>query len=389
MKVLFLAPQPFFEERGTPIAVRLALGVLAERGKEDFLLLTYHIGKDLNLPGITQLRIPNIPGIDEVPPGISVRKLICDFFLAITSLRAVVRHRKEIRLVHAVEESVFLAWLYKKLFGIPYVYDMDSSLALQLTDKWRLLRVAQPLLDWLEKLAVRSSVAVVPVCDSLAALADAHGSRLTHILRDISLISTSDEANIAGGLRAQCGLAIHRPLFLYIGNLERYQGIDLLVESFVELIQSKPEACLVIVGGSESDREKYSIKVRELQAENNIFIPGPRPVEELGALLAEADVLVSPRVSGDNTPMKIYSYLHAGKPLVATNLPTHTQVLDASVAFLAEPTNPAFSKALCQVLDEPEEARQRAGAAHQLAEENYTFEVFARRLNELYDRLLH
>ncbi|MEX0611743.1 MAG: glycosyltransferase, partial [Pirellulales bacterium] len=121
----------------------------------------------------------------------------------------------------------------------------------------------------------------------------------------------------------------------------RYQGIDLLIDSFALALPEMPRASLVIVGGSEQDIRAYRGKVQKLSLEKNIFLPGPRPVEELGVLLAEADVLVSPRISGDNTPMKIYSYLHAGKPLVVTDLPTHTQVLNSSVAFLGGTTPPA------------------------------------------------
>ena len=59
----------------------------------------------------------------------------------------------------------------------------------------------------------------------------------------------------------------------------------------------------------------------------------------LASLLAQADVLVSPRTRGNNTPMKIYSYLDAGRAVLATDLPTHTQVLTPECARLA-PADP-------------------------------------------------
>ena len=49
------------------------------------------------------------------------------------------------------------------------------------------------------------------------------------------------------------------------------------------------------------------------------------------------DILVSPRIRGTNTPLKIYSYLRSGKPIVATDLLTHTQVLSPDVARLVAP----------------------------------------------------
>ena len=82
----------------------------------------------------------------------------------------------------------------------------------------------------------------------------------------------------------------------------------------------------------------------------------------LPALLAQADVLVSPRITGDNTPMKIYTYLHSGKPILATRIPTHTQVLHPGVAMLAAPQVEEFAGAMAR-LARNEELRARLGEA--------------------------
>lgn len=74
---------------------------------------------------------------------------------------------------------------------------------------------------------------------------------------------------------------------------------------------------------------------------------GAQPVALLSAVyLAQADILVSPRSKGSNTPMKLYSYLASGKPILATNLWTHTQVLTAASAVLTEP-RPRASPMVC------------------------------------------
>ena len=85
--------------------------------------------------------------------------------------------------------------------------------------------------------------------------------------------------------------------------------------------------------------------------------------------------------------MKIYSYLHSGKVTVATNLPTHSQVLNNQVAVLTAPEPKAFADGLLSVLSDAN-LRERLGqAAFQLAEEKYTYKIFSRELNGLYDRL--
>ena len=69
-----------------------------------------------------------------------------------------------------------------------------------------------------------------------------------------------------------------------------------------------------------------------------VIFTGQRPAEDIPAYLDAATVLVSPRSTGTNTPLKIYQYLRSGRPIVATRLRTHTQVLSDDTAFLAEPT---------------------------------------------------
>ena len=398
MKILFLAPQPFFQERGTPIAVRLALEVIAERfqsypenKKFDIDLLCYHEGIDLEMPGVNIIRI-RPPGflrkyLGRVTPGISLKKLICDIFFAYESIRLIFKHRKQqYDLVHAVEESVFLAVVFKFLLGIPYIYDMDSSLALQLTEKWIIFKPLYLLLSWFEKLAIKNSAAVAPVCDSLGIIAEKYGAKNMVVLRDISLLKGDDSVE-KESLKRQLAIPDDSKIILYVGNLETYQGIDLLIASF-GIIQSKiPDWYLVVIGGNVRDIELYQEKAKDSLYAGRLIFAGPRPVAMLGNYIKQADILVSPRTKGNNTPMKIYSYLHSGKALLATDLPTHTQVLNENVCLLVPAESDAFSQGMLALANNEPLRMQLAARAFELAEKNYTFSVFSKELNRLYDNI--
>jgi glycosyltransferase involved in cell wall biosynthesis len=90
------------------------------------------------------------------------------------------------------------------------------------------------------------------------------------------------------------------------------------------------------------------------------------------ALLALSDVVVSPRNQGVNTPFKIYTYLASGRPIVATRIPTHTQLLDDSLAFLVEPTADGIAEGIRRALAEPVEARRRAETGLALVAREYS-----------------
>jgi glycosyltransferase involved in cell wall biosynthesis len=177
------------------------------------------------------------------------------------------------------------------------------------------------------------------------------------------------------------------PIVMYVGNLEPYQGIDLLLQSFARVLERTGHAHLVIIGGAARDIEAYRDECRRLGIAGRVHFLGPRPIGELAAHLAEADVVVSPRLRGNNTPMKLYSYLHSGRALVATDLPTHTQLVDRGVAMLAASSPGPFADALERVIRD-EALRARLGAAgRRLVEERFTYRVFRERLNGLLDWL--
>ena len=106
MRILMLAPHPFFQARGTPIAVRTVLEFLSGRGHQ-VDVLTFPEGDDLDLPNCRFYRVRQLPKIRNVRPGFSLKKVAYDFLLLTESLRMIRRRRYDA--IHAVEEAAFIA----------------------------------------------------------------------------------------------------------------------------------------------------------------------------------------------------------------------------------------------------------------------------------------
>lgn len=372
MKILLLAPHPFFQQRGTPIAEKMMIETLAGQG-HDIDVLTFAEGEDLHIPGCRIRRIPRLPFTRRVQPGFSLKKLANDGVMLFSVLRMARRGRYD--LIHAVEESAFMALVARWLFKIPYVYDMDSGLARQMMDKFGFLRRLRRPLEGFEKAAVRGSVATLAVCKSLEDQArDCWPEGLIARIEDISLLEQG------GG---EVDDVPEGPVAMYVGNLQRYQGIDLLLDSFRRALREVPDAKLVVIGGDEESLRLYKARTTDL-AESVRFL-GPRPVDKLGAYLRRATVLVSPRIQGDNTPMKVYSYLDSGRPVLATRLPTHTQVLTDDIARLADPEPEAMGRALAELLRDAVLRERLARAARDFAQRELTREAFEAKLLRFYD----
>jgi glycosyltransferase involved in cell wall biosynthesis len=93
-------------------------------------------------------------------------------------------------------------------------------------------------------------------------------------------------------------------------------------------------------------------------------------------------VLVSPRSRGTNTPLKIYQYLRAGKPIVATRLLTHTQVLSDETAILTGTAPAEFAQGILTALNDRQRAAAVGRRALELAETRYSEAAYLERTRE-------
>lgn len=133
-------------------------------------------------------------------------------------------------------------------------------------------------------------------------------------------------------------LSIPRDAFvaLYVGALDGWKGVEALCE--VSRILPK-EVSVVVVGGYENQIKKYA------NAYPNVLFAGPRPFTELPEILAAADVCVLPNTAKDRVsvtftcPLKLLAYMAAGKPIVASDLPSIRELTGNDAALLVEPDN--------------------------------------------------
>jgi glycosyltransferase involved in cell wall biosynthesis len=186
----------------------------------------------------------------------------------------------------------------------------------------------------------------------------------------------------AAAIRQSHGVGDGTPLVVYTGTFEAYQGLDLLFDAMAIVRSSRPDARLLLAGGNP---EQVALAKRQASAagigEVTIFA-GDRPASEIPAFLLAADVLVSSRSRGTNTPLKIYQYLRAGRPIVATRLLTHTQVLSDETAILTGATPDEFAAGILAALNDRDRAASVGERARTLAETKYSDEAYIERTRQ-------
>ncbi|MGF1530596.1 MAG: glycosyltransferase family 4 protein [Puniceicoccaceae bacterium] len=379
-RILLLAPHPFFVERGTPIAVRYLVRELISQGDE-VDLVTFAGGEDFRIDGLRIYRTPAFGGWGEVPIGFSFAKLIGDFFLTIRAIGCVLKQRYQI--IHAVEEAVYPALWIGAAVRTPVVYDLDSSMADQLLEKWKSLRAVGRFFYFAESVAMRGANGLAPVCPALEervrSLVPAKPIRILHDVFVEGVETAADLEDVREGL-PEGGL-----LVLYVGNLEHYQGVELLYAAARNLPR---EVVFIIIGGSDEKIEEGREAVRQFGVEEQVRFLGPRPMSLLGGYLRQADALVSPRLLGVNTPMKLYAYLASERPVIATEIVSHTQVVGMDQAILVPATSEGISDGVRRLLAMADRGKQIGEAGARLVRDRYSKDGYSKNLRLLYDGVL-
>ncbi|MFO1468562.1 MAG: glycosyltransferase family 4 protein [Steroidobacteraceae bacterium] len=390
MRMLVVAPQPFFTPRGTPLSVYYRTLVLAEQGAE-VDLLTYGQGADADLPATRIVRIPEMRWMGHIPVGPSWKKLFLDLFMIIWTVALLLRRRYQV--VHAHEEAVFWCRYLKPLFRFKLIYDMHSSLPQQLTNfAFTKSRMIIAMFRRLEDSCLVNADAVITICPDLRDYALNSGvAPAKHLMIENSIF---DDVRLRG---AGCGPGptagplqsghaapeLRHPLIVYAGTFEPYQGIDLLIQAFVKARKDVPQAMLLLVGGTDEQVAGMRTLVHSLGAEDSVMLTGTVDKKSAMRYTAMAHALVSPRRDGTNTPLKIYEQLASGKPLVATRIWSHTQVLNDEVCILVEPDPDSLASGLVQALSDPQRAARLADNARRLYAEHYARPIYERKIRDL------
>jgi glycosyltransferase involved in cell wall biosynthesis len=174
------------------------------------------------------------------------------------------------------------------------------------------------------------------------------------------------------------------PRVLYAGQLYPWKGVDVLVEAIARL----PRARLVVLGGfpGEADLGRIRALVDRLGLADRVELPGHVPQARVAAELARAAVVAVPFLHSGMTeshtsPIKAFEAMAAGRPIVATDLPSSREVLrDGQTALLVPPGDAgALAAAIGRLLDDRALALRLARAAFDEAP-RYSWDARARQL---------
>lgn len=382
MKILMLAPEPFFQPRGTPISVYQRIRALSDLGhKVD--LVTYHMGEDKEIKHLKISRIPNVFFIKKIKIGPSLKKIPLDFLLFLRASGLLLRNKYDLIFSH--EEGALFGVILSKFSRIPHIYDMHSSLPQQLENfGFSRSKLLKRVFLGMERFILKHSKAIIVICLDLLKQVERAGYSDKAILIENFIDFDAEEFTAEQIAQKRKEFASEEmKIVLYAGNFQPYQGISLLLEAASQIRNDR--IVFVLVGETPAAVERQKVRAQEMGIADKVFFTGQVPPSQMPLFIHMADVLVSPRLSGTNTPLKIYSFLKSGKPLVATNLWTHTQVLSDEISVLVEPDAECMAEGITYALFD-DRAQEKAIYAKEKAEREYTFPRYKEKISLVLDK---
>lgn len=369
-RILLVTPQPFYEDRGTPIAVRYVAQALSELGA-CVDILAFPVGRSVTIPRVKIMRCANPLRLKQVPIGFSWRKIVLDATLWQAFSRLV--NSGKYHIVHAVEDAAYMAAAICPPLGQPFIYDMASAIPVELKrNALFATRLIQRLLSVAERRVISTASRVV--CSS--GLADYVSHQVPEArVREWQYPAYAERIDgyRAFELRKELGIRSNQRVILYSGNFAAYQGMELLLEAFQRARKTRPELALVCVGATDKE---FAERSEASAADKQVFVLPRQPRRQIPVYMKLADFLVLPRVAADNVPLKLFDYMASGTPIIATRGPAHEPLLDESRAFMSDPTVEALSATLVDACASRQRSDTLGRAARSYAMENFSWDRF-------------
>jgi len=372
LRVLHIAPTPFFADRGCHLRIRGIVRGLEEHGV-DSVVCTYPIGRDI--VGVSVVRCPRIPGYKKTEAGPSPFKYVADIFMVFTTARQIRRLNPGVLHCH-LHEGVLIGWFGRLVAfrrKIPIVFDMQGSLTGELAahEYFREGTVLYRLFAAIEKVIVGLATGYVCSSDASAEILanrfDVPRDRI-HIVPDGTDVPGTEKAG-----RAVADAARNRSFALYSGGLSESKGLGSLKKIIEETERRQSGIRFLIVGYPTADLERF---LSEKGLGHRCEIVGRVAYEDLPQYFDRAGIALEPKSAGSGEASgKLVNYMAGGLPVVCFDTENNRRILNDSGWFVAEGDIDGFVDSMEDCVSNPSVAETFARAGVARAKSQYSWSL--------------
>lgn len=385
LRVLMIAPTPYFADRGCHVRIYEEARALIALG-HDVRILTYHIGRDM--PGIPVYRIPQVSWYRKLAAGPSWQKPLLDILLFFRAMQ--VARRFEPHLLHAhLHEGAFLAIFLKKLMRIPVIFDCQGSLTTEIIDHGFvksgsiLCSIFGMIEKWVNR---RADFIITSSGEGARDLVDRWKMDSGKVEQLIDGVECDEFTPQPGEpARKELQLPMDRPVVVYVGVLNRYQGIDLLLEAMWKLRLKGVPLHLVVMGFPEEDYKRIA---DEAGMADTVTFTGRVDYARVSFYLSAGDIAVSPKISLSEANGKLFNYMACALPTVAFDTPVNREIMGDTALYAEYGDADDFAAKLEVLLEDGELRRELGRKAREKAKREHSWEARGRLLEGTYRKML-
>lgn len=382
LKILMIAPTPFFADRGCHVRILEEYRHLTRMGHQ-VIVCTYHLGN--NPQGVTLYRTIKIPWYKKLSAGPSYHKLYLDPFLFFLSLRKALSFRPDIIHGH-LHEGTLIGAAVGRLLGIPVVGDMQGSLYEEMVNH-KFIREGTLLARfwrWLEK---RVNLLPDHLITSSTLTRELWLERFTLPDKMITAITDGVDTTFVRPdydrqeLRQKLNLPGDKKIVLFLGVLTEYQGIDCLLEA-IELIKDKRNDLFFLIVGFPV--EEYQQKANQAGLQDMVYFAGKVDYDQTPHYLCLGDFAVSPKLAKTEANLKIPNYMAAGLPVVVFDIPINHDYLGELGVYARYGDPVSLAEKIMELADDEARLRHLQKLVRERAEKVWSWDTSARKLEEIY-----
>ncbi len=326
-KALMIAPTPFFSDRGCHVRIYEQVKALQKRGHE-VVVLTYPIGNDP--PGVDTARTPRISNYNKLEAGPSWHKIYLDALLLAKAFFVAAKYKPDV--IHAhLHEGCLIGYIIGKSLRVPLLFDYQGSMTSESEhhgfvskDKAqaRALRKIEGMIDSLPD-------AVITSAEVMAKELAARG------LRARAMADHVDSESFRPGdprdeLRRGLSLPQDRTIIVYLGLINEYQGVDLILKAAGIMAERKENVHFLVMGYPLGD---YPEKAVALGVEDHVTFTGRVNYFQARDYLNLGDLALAPKIARTESNGKVLNYMACGLPVVAFDTPLNRELLGESAAW--------------------------------------------------------
>jgi len=377
MKILYITFEDMSLHKGSVVHIRKVIEGLKKRGH--FVgLISISSNPSENVDRFYNLKLIPIPTLKFKKQPYFISSILLFFYL--------LRFLYFYDIIYARDfHTTIIAFPPRFIFKKKLVLEINglANEEYKLRSSFKFNQIVSTLIRKAEKIAVRLSDQIICVTPQIKTYLIKHFKCEEEKIKvvgngvDTKMFFPIEDKTMIDQWKKKFGIKNEELIILFVGNLARWQGVDIFIEAGFELLERNNKLKFLIVGDGPI-KNNLMKKVSKFKKEEHFIFTGMVNYIEIPTLINIADICVLPKMplKSGYSPIKLYEYMACGKPVVASRVEGLEFIENEGIGRLVEPEDPVMlRKSIVDLLEHPKERMEMGQRGRQLILKQFSWDL--------------